>query len=91
MRASVNGCDILLTPREFAVLLVLICGKGKPVSAAELYTAAWGMNANDELRAVRKQISRLREKLNKAAAPNITIETLYGQGYLLRIKRGDEL
>jgi DNA-binding response OmpR family regulator len=45
------------------------------------------MAANDEVRAVRQQVSRLRSKLGGPARRSFLIETEYGQGYTL-VARG---
>jgi DNA-binding response OmpR family regulator len=79
----VRGRDIGLTPREFAILLALARARGEPVGAADLYRLAWGMDANDDVRAVRTHISRVRAKLGGGAGRDLTIETDYGQGYAL--------
>ncbi|MDR0432227.1 MAG: response regulator transcription factor, partial [Bifidobacteriaceae bacterium] len=89
MRALVDGRDLALTPREFAILLALVRAEGKPVSASRLYEVAWGMAANDEVRAVRQQVSRLRSKLGTAHQRSFLIETEYGQGYTL-VTRGSQ-
>jgi DNA-binding response OmpR family regulator len=83
MRAFLRGCDLALTPREFAILLALARAEGKPVSAACLYQMAWGMGANDDVRAVRTHVSRIRAKLGGRAGGDFIIETDYGRGYAL--------
>ncbi|MDR0366170.1 MAG: response regulator transcription factor [Bifidobacteriaceae bacterium] len=87
MRARLDGRDLALTPRQFAILLALVRAEGKPVPASQLYEVAWGMAANDEVRAVRQQVCRLRSKLGAAPNRNFLIETEYGQGYTL-VTRG---
>jgi DNA-binding response OmpR family regulator len=83
MRAFVDGQDLALTPRQFAILLALVRAEGQPVPASRLYEVAWGMAANDEVRAVRQQVSRLRSKLSGASTRSFLIETEYGRGYSL--------
>lgn len=86
-RAMLDEKDLLLTPREFTILLVLAQNEGRLVSTAELYKRAWGVEPNDEVRVVRKHVHRLREKLD-AAGGRFIIQTQYGQGYVLRAKGG---
>jgi DNA-binding response OmpR family regulator len=86
MRAFLSGRDIALTPREFALLLALARAQGEPVTAAHLYEMAWGLDANDDVRAVRTHVSRIRAKLGGAAGRDFDIETDYGRGYAL-VKR----
>jgi hypothetical protein len=85
MRALIAGVDILLTPREFTMLLVLVSNEGRAVSASELYEIAWGAPAISDVRTVRTQMSRLREKLSQVIDKEIEISTRYGKGYIFRM------
>lgn len=86
MRAYVHGRDALLTPREFAILLQLVRAHGEVVAASALYHAAWGMNAIDSSSALRKQISRIRTKLQQCEPEAISIETDRGSGYFISFR-----
>lgn len=76
-RVSRNGTSILLTPREFALLLALAARPGKVMTRAEL---ARGSEAHspEEGNAVDVQIHSLRRKLGPHS-----IGTLRGVGYFL--------
>jgi DNA-binding response OmpR family regulator len=66
-----------LSPKEFAVLEVLMRAEGRIVTAEELLEKAWDENADPFTNAVRVAVMTLRRKLG---APPI-IETVPGAGY----------
>jgi DNA-binding response OmpR family regulator len=76
-RASRDGISLSLSPKEFAVLEVLLQAQGAVVSAEQLLERAWDENADPFTSAVRIAMSKLRAKLG---APPV-IETLPGAGY----------
>lgn len=78
----VNGRDILLTQKEFIVLLLLTQNAEHKVSQAELMREAWGAESEAENRALWTLISRLRKKL-KSEESRLEISSLRGGGYLL--------
>lgn len=80
-QAYMNGEDIRLTPKEFALLFTLVQSEGQEVSAKELYEAAWNMPANNDTRTIKAHISKLRAKLSISEYTTLTITTEYGNGY----------
>jgi DNA-binding response OmpR family regulator len=62
-RASRDGRLLDLTPKEFAVLTVLMRAAGEVVSAEELLEKAWDEHADPFTNAVRVAIMTLRRKL----------------------------
>lgn len=78
----VNDEDILLTQKEFTVLLLLAQNAEHKVSHTELVRAVWGTEAESETRALWTLISRLRKKLQNGE-PRLEISSLRGGGYLL--------
>lgn len=76
--AMVNGRDILLTPKEFAILLYFVRNEGREVKAEQLYKAAWRQPMKNDTRAVKTAVSRMRKKLEPTGM-QITFER--GAGY----------
>ncbi|MER8044796.1 response regulator transcription factor [Streptomyces sp. NPDC094032] len=72
-----DGRYLRLSPKEFAVLEVLLAAEGTVVSTEELLERAWDENADPFTSAVRITMSKLRAKLGE---PQL-IETLPGSGY----------
>jgi DNA-binding response OmpR family regulator len=81
-RALLCGRDILLKPKEFALLAVLAREPGKTLSAAELYKKVWSMDMAGDARTVKEHISRIRSKLGKECGFLIVSER--GKGYRLQ-------
>lgn len=76
-RVERNGVPIVLTPKEFAVLQVIVRAEGAVVSAEELLEHAWDENADPFTTAVRVTVSKLRAKLGDPPL----IDTVPGAGY----------
>jgi DNA-binding response OmpR family regulator len=71
------GRAVDLTPKEFAVLEVLMAADGGVVSNDELVEQVWDENADPFTNSVRMTVLRLRRKLGEPPA----IETVKGAGY----------
>lgn len=80
-RALLNGRDILLRPKEFALLEILAHNYGRTVAIHELYEKVWGMDAAGDVRTVKEHISRIRSKLGENSTFSIVSER--GRGYCL--------
>jgi len=76
-RAWRDGLLLSLTPKEFAVLEVLMRADGNVVSAEELLEKAWDENADPFTNAVRVAVMSLRRKHGDPPV----IETVTGAGY----------
>jgi DNA-binding response OmpR family regulator len=74
-----GGAPVDLTPKEFAVLEVLMRGQGIVVSAEHLLEKAWDENIDPFTNVVRVTMMTLRKKLGE---PQV-IETVPGAGYRL--------
>jgi DNA-binding response OmpR family regulator len=77
--AFVDGKDLLLSHKEFAILFFLAQNDGKTVSAECLYKEVWGLPMNDD-RSLLKHISELRKKLENETS-DYEIENVRGEGY----------
>lgn len=88
MRAYLHGEDMLLSGREFSVLLCLLKNEGKTLSAEEIYEGAWSQPMAGNASALWKCISRLKGKL-AACEGEISLMNFRNQGYLLEIVAAD--
>jgi DNA-binding response OmpR family regulator len=79
-RAEWDGTDMLLTPKEFQILLVLTQNEGVTLSVEQIYEKIWKTPIAGEKRAFRKQISNLRVKL-EAGSCGYVLNTVYSEGY----------
>jgi DNA-binding response OmpR family regulator len=72
-----------LTPREYALLEVLMRTPGRAFSKDELLEKVWGFEHEGDNGIVDRYISYLRTKLEAAGEPRV-VQTLRGVGYVLR-------
>ena len=78
----VNGKKVMLTPKEYALLICLMKNRGSVLSREQLLVKCWGYDYEGEARAVDTHIKRLREKLGEAAG---CIKTVIKSGYKLEV------
>jgi DNA-binding response OmpR family regulator len=80
-RASVDGRELALRPKEFALLTTLATEPGRVFGRQELLDAVWGEEVVVDPRTVDVHVSWLRAKLADAGLPPEVIRTVYGAGY----------
>lgn len=78
-----RGRAIVLSVREFDLLLALARHAGRVVSRAELYHLAWGRPLRDGDRSCDVYVHKLRTKLERAVPEHRFIHTHVGFGYRL--------
>ena len=81
-RVTVDGVDVTLGPREFAVLECLLRRPGQVLSRDQLLDQAWPYGVALTLNSVEAYIHILREKLGPPGAA--WVETVRGVGYRVR-------
>jgi len=82
--ATVNGIQIKLRTKEFALLTTFIQNQGIVFSREKLLELVWGYDYYGETRTVDVHINHLREKLTNSG---VQIDTIRGTGYKLTIKK----
>ncbi|HUW53578.1 MAG TPA: response regulator transcription factor [Rhodanobacter sp.] len=80
--ASVDGQPLPLTPREFAVLGLLLRHRGRAFSRLDILERTAGSDSDVSDRSVEVLVFGLRRKLDAAGLPGL-IETRRGAGYLI--------
>ncbi|MGK7912943.1 MAG: response regulator transcription factor [Synechococcus sp.] len=80
---SFRSQRINLTPKEFAILELLMQNGRRVLSRAFIIDSIWSLGDPPEEETVKSHIKSLRLKLRKAGAPKHSIETVYGFGYRL--------
>lgn len=78
----ISGKRIVLQPREFELLEILMRKTGRVLSRVYLLETVWGMRHTAQTRAVDVMVSRLRRRLGPRAGG--MIETISKLGYCLR-------
>jgi two-component system response regulator ResD len=79
--ARVDGRNIGLKPREFALLLELASHAGVALSRANLLERVWGYDYDGDERTVDVHIRRLRLKIEEEPSLGPWLQTIHGFGY----------
>ena len=76
-----DGRALVLSVREFDLLVVLVSNAGRIVSREELYRRAWGRTLRPGDRSCDVYVHKLRAKLERALPQRRFIHTHVGFGY----------
>jgi two-component system response regulator TctD len=79
---SLEGKELRVSPKEHSLLETLLRNAGATVSKATLLESLYGFDDDVDQSAIELYVHRLRKKLEGTA---VTIATLRGLGYLLRL------
>lgn len=80
---KVKGEDVVLTPREFQILLRLVQAEGQLVSKPELVKEIWGGSFDTNTNTIEVYINFLRKKIDRPFGRD-SIRTKIGFGYFYR-------
>ncbi|MDK8182363.1 response regulator transcription factor [Paenibacillus sp. UMB4589-SE434] len=80
-RVHVHGHEVVLTVREFDLLVFLALHPNRVFSKQELFERIWGMESMGDIATVTVHVRRLREKIETAPSNPQFIETIWGAGY----------
>lgn len=78
-RAFIDDVDLLLSPREFSLLLLLAGNEGKIFGAEALYEKVWKAPMAGDKNTLQATVSKLRKKIDPSG---YGIAALRGQGYV---------
>jgi two-component system OmpR family response regulator len=87
MRATVNDLPVSLSSKEFLLLRFLAVHVDRAVSRTEILEEVWGTVRNIDPTIVDQYVKYLRRKLD-SAEPDVSIRTVRGVGYELRVSGG---
>jgi DNA-binding response OmpR family regulator len=79
-----SNIEIILTPREYQILLKLVLAKGELVDKQELVKEIWGGSFDANTNTIEVYINFLRKKIDKPFEKQL-IKTKIGYGYFLNI------
>lgn len=85
-RAYLNGKDMLLTQKEYTLLLILIRHEEEIIPADSLYQMVWNQPMSKDSRTLKKHLSNVRKKLEEGNS-GYMITASYGKGYCIRKTR----
>lgn len=83
MKVSRGNSEIILTPKEHQLLVLLAKAKGKPVSKATISDSVWDLNFETGTNTIEVYINFLRKKIDKNFDVKL-IHTRPGFGYYLK-------
>lgn len=83
-RAYLDDEDMLLTQKEYALLLLLAQNEGRAVDTTTLYEAVWKAPMGEDANAIKIALSRLRKKLINSG---LRLAADRGEGYRLEMTR----
>ncbi|MDR3364022.1 MAG: response regulator transcription factor, partial [Clostridiales Family XIII bacterium] len=81
LQAFLDGKNLLLSPKEFALLRYFAQRERQLLSFEELYEAVWKMPLESDLAALQRMVSKLRAKLAGGGASSFEIQVVRGVGY----------
>ncbi|CAI6051744.1 response regulator transcription factor [Cohnella sp. JJ-181] len=82
-KVSVDGQEVKLTPREFAILHMLAVNRDLVMSIERIYEEVWQEPYVDSKNTVMVHIRKLREKIERDPQRPRYIKTIWGIGYKL--------
>lgn len=77
---TVDGKEVMLTPKEYELLLLLAQQPQRTFNRQELLDRVWGCDYVGGTRAVDDLVKRLRKKLRESGSIN-NVKTIWGYGY----------
>ncbi|NPV92866.1 MAG: response regulator transcription factor [Firmicutes bacterium] len=81
-RVLIDGQTVMLTPKEYELLLMMVQHPHRTFNRQELLDRVWGYDYVGDFRAVDELVKRLRKKLREKGAVK-NIGTVWGYGYRL--------
>lgn len=82
-KVIVNGNKLVLTSKEYGILLLMLSHPQKVFSKANLFESIWNEEYFSEDNTLNVHISNIRNKLKSANPKEEYIETIWGMGYKL--------
>ncbi|MFQ4146077.1 response regulator transcription factor [Chlorogloeopsis sp. ULAP02] len=82
--ATYDGKPLSFTPKEYAILELLVANGRRVLSCSSIIEQVWSMDDTPVEETVRSHIKCLRQKLKTLGAPEDFIETVHGLGYRLK-------
>ncbi|MCM1988261.1 response regulator transcription factor [Oceanirhabdus seepicola] len=84
-RVTVNEKEIILTTKEYDLLLFLAKNPDRVFSKDILFDRVWGMDNYGDIATVTVHIGKIRDKIEKDTSNPQYIETIWGVGYRFKI------
>lgn len=83
-RVALDGQELKLSPKEYALLEQLVLHAGKVLTHKHLLKTVWGSEENTDVQYLRIYVRQLRQKIERDAQQPQLLQTEAGVGYRLR-------
>jgi DNA-binding response OmpR family regulator len=90
-RVLVRGEEIPLSPREFALLRLLVAHAGRALERSFIFQSVWGPEFYGDQSALDVYVRQLRRKIERDPSDPRLIETVRGVGYRFALAAADPL
>jgi DNA-binding response OmpR family regulator len=80
-KVSIDNREIVLTPKEYQILVLLFENRGRIFSKEDIFNKIWNEDSFGDINTISVHIRRIREKLEKDPSNPEYIETIWGVGY----------
>lgn len=80
-KVIINSNEIVLTPKEYQILLLLFENRGRIFSKEDIFDKIWKEESYGDINTISVHIRRIREKLERDPSNPEYIETIWGVGY----------
>ncbi len=84
-RAFINEKEVILTTKEFDLLVYLAANPNKVFTKEELFEKIWGIDSQGDIPTVTVHIRKIREKIEIDPSNPQYIETIWGVGYRFEV------
>jgi DNA-binding response OmpR family regulator len=84
-RAFINEKEVILTTKEFDLLIYLAANPNKVFTKEELFERIWGIDSQGDIPTVTVHIRKIREKIEIDPSNPQYIETIWGVGYRFEV------
>lgn len=84
-RAFINEREVILTTKEFDLLIYLAANPNKVFTKEDLFERIWGINSQGDIPTVTVHIRKIREKIEIDPSNPQYIETIWGVGYRFEV------
>jgi DNA-binding response OmpR family regulator len=76
-----GGCEVALSPKEFALLAFLVAHQGRALSRETIMSNVWGCDGSVTLRSIDRFVNALRQKIERDPAAPQHLRTVREFGY----------
>ncbi|MEW5921474.1 MAG: response regulator transcription factor [Bacillota bacterium] len=85
-QAAIGDRQILLTPKEFELLVVLARNAGRTLKREQLLEKVWDYDYPGSTRTVDEHVKRIRQKISMVDPDSTYIQTVWGVGYKFEVR-----